>query len=64
MEGQLAIGTELISECGNKYKVEKLLGAGGQGEVYGVSCGSRHYALNGILKEVQQIRRREFLINL
>ena len=44
MEGQLAIGTELISECGNKYKVEKLLGAGGQGEVYGVSCGSRHYA--------------------
>lgn len=50
MEGQLAIGTELISECGNKYKVEKLLGAGGQGEVYGVSCGSRQYALKWYFK--------------
>lgn len=45
MEGQLKIGTELTSECGNRYKVEKLLGSGGQGEVYEVVCGSKHYAL-------------------
>ena len=45
MEGQLTIGTELKSECGNKYKVQKLLGAGGQGEVYKVTCGSKEYAL-------------------
>ena len=45
MEGQLTIGTELKSECGNKYKVQKLLGAGGQGEVYRVTCGSKPYAL-------------------
>lgn len=50
MEGQLTIGTELISECGNKYKVERLLGAGGQGEVYDVSCGSKHYALKWYFK--------------
>lgn len=50
MEGQLKIGTELISECGNKYRVEKMLGAGGQGEVYDVSCGSRHYALKWYFK--------------
>lgn len=50
MEGQLQIGTELTSECGNHYKIEKLLGAGGQGEVYDVSCGSKHYALKWYFK--------------
>lgn len=50
MEGQLSIGTVLTSECGNKYKVEKLLGAGGQGEVYDVSCGSKHFALKWYFK--------------
>ena len=45
MDGQLVIGTELKSESGNKYKVIELLGAGGQGEVYRVSCGSKEYAL-------------------
>ena len=45
MEGQLTIGTEFKSECGNKYKVVEYLGAGGQGEVYKVSCGASEYAL-------------------
>lgn len=35
MDGQLKAGTFLTSESSNKYKVNALLGAGGQGEVYG-----------------------------
>jgi DNA-binding helix-hairpin-helix protein with protein kinase domain len=50
MEGLLEIGKVLTSECGNKYKVEKLLGAGGQGEVYDVSCNSKHFALKWYFK--------------
>ena len=34
MDGQLKAGTFLTSESSNKYKVNALLGAGGQGEVY------------------------------
>jgi hypothetical protein len=30
--------------------VEKLLGAGGQGEVYDVSCNSKHFALKWYFK--------------
>ena len=45
MDGQLKAGTFLTSESSNKYKVNALLGAGGQGEVYDVECGSNHYAL-------------------
>ena len=45
MDGQLTVGTVLTSECGNKYVIQKLLGAGGQGEVYDVLCGSKYYAL-------------------
>ena len=65
MEGQLQIGTELTSECGNHYKIEKLLGAGGQGEVYDVSCGSKHYALKWYFKgsatESQNIQSKSYL---
>lgn len=60
MEGQLKNGTILTSESGNKYEVVSLLGAGGQGEVYDVKCGSNHYALNGTLKEVPQNARKRF----
>ncbi len=50
MEGLLKVGTVLTSECGIQYKVEKLLGAGGQGEVYEVSCGNKKYALKWYFK--------------
>lgn len=53
MDGQLKNGTILTSESGNKYTVVNLLGAGGQGEVYDVECDGKHYALNGISREVQ-----------
>lgn len=61
MEGQLKNGTILTSESGNKYEVVSLLGAGGQGEVYDVKCGSNHYALNGTLKAVRPNVRKRFL---
>ena len=50
MEGMLKSGTELTSECGNRYKVVKLLGSGGQGEVYEVSGGNDRYALKWYYK--------------
>lgn len=50
MDGQLKNGTILTSECGNKYKVSCLLGAGGQGEVYDVVCDGQHYALKWYFK--------------
>lgn len=40
MDGQLKSGTMMASECGNIYKVIKMLGSGGQGEVYDVTCNS------------------------
>ena len=42
VDGQLKAGTFLTSESSNKYKVNTLLGAGGQGEVYDVECGGKH----------------------
>lgn len=60
MEGQLKNGTILTSESGNKYTVVNLLGAGGQGEVYDVECDGKHYALNGISREVLQHDRRNY----
>ena len=38
MEGQLKNGTIFTSECGNKYEIVSLLGAGGQVEVYDLKC--------------------------
>lgn len=60
MDGQLKNGTILTSECGNKYKVSCLLGAGGQGEVYDVVCDGQHYALNGILRGARHKDRKKY----
>lgn len=64
MEGQLTIGTELKSECGNKYKVLKYLGAGGQGEVYKVSCGKKEYALKWYFKSSATDTQKKILDKL
>lgn len=64
MDGQLKIGSIVISESGNKYVVEKLLGAGGQGEVYVVSLGSERYALKWYFKHTATKEQRNILENL
>ena len=61
MDGQLKNGTILTSECGNKYKVSCLLGAGGQGEVYDVVCDGQHYALKWYFKGSATQRQKKIL---
>lgn len=64
MDGLLKNGTILISDSGNQYIVQKLLGAGGQGEVYDVECGSRHYALKWYYKHTATTAQKNILENL
>ena len=64
MEGQLKIGKTLISQLGNKYKVNKLLGAGGQGEVYDVNMGRKRMALKWYYKTSATDKQRKILDNL
>jgi DNA-binding helix-hairpin-helix protein with protein kinase domain len=64
MDGQLTVGTILHSDCENAYKVEKLLGAGGQGEVYEVSCGAEHYALKYYYKHTATPEQKKILEHL
>ena len=64
MDGQLKTGTFLTAESSNKYKVISLLGAGGQGEVYDVECGGKHYALKWYFKHMATKSQKEILDNL
>lgn len=64
MDGQLKAGTILVSESSNKYLVESLLGAGGQGEVYDVSCNGKHYALKWYYKHMASSSQKQILDNL
>ena len=45
MNAELTVGKVLSSSSGNSYKVEQLLGEGGQGYVYEVSCNGNKYAM-------------------
>lgn len=64
MEGLLKSGTILSSESGNKYTVKKLLGAGGQGEVYDVECSGKHYALKWYYRKTATTSQKHILENL
>ena len=64
MNGLLKEETILTSECGNKYTVKKLLGAGGQGEVYDVEHNGQHLALKWYYKHTATRAQKEILDNL
>lgn len=64
MDGQLKAGTILTSESASKYKVISLLGAGGQGEVYDVECGGKHYALKWYFKHMATQDQKDILDKL
>lgn len=64
MDGQLRVGTMLTSECGNVYKIEKMLGAGGQGEVYDVTHNNNHFALKWYFKHTATPEQKKILNKL
>lgn len=64
MEGQLKENTVLSSASGCKYTVIKLLGAGGQGEVYSVVSGAKNYALKWYFKHTATDEQKAILENL
>lgn len=64
MDGLLKAGTILTSESGNKYVVKQLLGAGGQGEVYDVENGGKHFALKWYYRHTATTSQKEILENL
>ena len=64
MDGQLKVGTMMTSECGNVYKVIKMLGAGGQGEVYDVVCNNDHFAMKWYFKHTATPDQKKILNKL
>ena len=64
MDGLLKAGMILSSESGLKYVVKKLLGAGGQGEVYEVENGGKSYALKWYYKKTATTMQKHILENL
>ena len=64
MEGLLQIGAELTSEFGKKYRVVKMIGAGGQGEVYEVLSGNDRYALKWYFKASATVQQKKILEKL
>ncbi|MDD4492970.1 MAG: serine/threonine-protein kinase [Eubacteriales bacterium] len=64
MDGFLKPGTLLSSESGNNYEVIRLLGSGGQGEVYEVECGTHKFALKWYFKHTATISQKAILDNL
>lgn len=64
ISGQLKEGVILSSVSGNKYIVHKLLGAGGQGEVYEVERNGKHFALKWYHKHMATPNQKRILENL
>ncbi|MCR5733291.1 MAG: serine/threonine-protein kinase [Lachnospiraceae bacterium] len=64
MEGMLRSGTVLTSTGKNEYTVKKMLGQGGQGEVYEVTCNGDKYALKWYYKHTATPRQKKILERL
>jgi serine/threonine protein kinase len=64
MDGFLKKGTVFVSECGNSYETVKLLGSGGQGEVYEVSCNGKLSALKWYFRNNATDSQKAILENL
>ena len=64
MEGQLKPGTVVTSENGIRYTVVSMLGAGGQGEVYDVMTGGRHFAMKWYYPKMATQSQKEILEKL
>jgi serine/threonine protein kinase len=64
MESNLKNGVTLKSDSGSEYKVIKLLGAGGQGEVYEVAQSVRKCALKWYFKHTATPTQKAIIENL
>jgi serine/threonine protein kinase len=64
MEGALKSGTLLVSDSGNRYKVIRLLGAGGQGEVYEIERGPQRAALKWYFPKMATIPQKRIIEKL
>ncbi|GHS90601.1 hypothetical protein AGMMS49957_16960 [Synergistales bacterium] len=64
MDGLLKTGSIMTTESGSEYKIKRLLGAGGQGEVYEVESGKKTYALKWYFKKSATSAQKSILDNL
>lgn len=64
MDGQLKAGAALQSNSGINYRIKTLLGAGGQGEVYDVEAGGKHYALKWYFPKMATQAQKKILEHL
>lgn len=64
MDGLLKIGYRLISDSGREYVVKRLIGSGGQGEVYEAFSDGKSYALKWYFKHTATVNQKNILKKL
>ena len=62
MESLLQKNSVLYSQNGISYRVNKLLGSGGQGEVYEVTDGNKNYALKWYYEHTATLLQKKILL--